>query len=346
MFTCKICKKKFQYNSEFIRHKNRKTSCFKDKLKEGQRRTKKDKIGQFVFTPENAKTSMVAKNDQNQDTPEKGSFTLNKRFTSDSRVSCKYCGKPLEKSKINRHFRDFCMQISDELRNSYKQKFLSDKRTKHEIVIFEKNEKSEKKKAHFENLKNSKNVKNTPENNEFLVDDFTRKKEKSNFFVNYGNYNEMDNRNMISINNINNYDNDDYSHLTEDDIVKICGSGSNTYVVLFKYLMKNKKNYNYMIKNKKEDEIMVIKNNKIRMTNMRVLSVYKLSRLSDIILDIYDDNIREKLSKDKQDNINKILEDELDFENEYYKLKRQLSAYNYKTRNVFKSIDISKHLGL
>ena len=246
--------------------------------------------------------------------------------TTSQGVSCSYCFKVLaNKSSVNRHILNACLKVPKAEKSRFIAKYNKNGNTKKENKLVSYKEKKELNSESMNNLKN-----------------------KASFgMIKYIDLkNELDNNNFININNINNYDDDDYSHLTEDDILKICGSGSNTYVMLFKYLMKNKNNYNYLIKNKREDEILVVKNNKIKMTNMNVLSVYKFSRLSDIIIDIYDDNIRNKLDEKKREKLEELLIEELDYDYELNKIKRQLSTYNLKTKEIFNHINIAKYLNV
>jgi hypothetical protein len=100
--------------------------------------------------------------------------------------------------------------------------------------------------------------------------------------------NNIGNLNMIKVKNIkdiNDYDNDDYSHLSIDDMVKICKAGYKSFDLLTDYLAKNENNINYMINNTNKNEVHVIKDNKVSIISLAEFSSAKLDRSIIILCD-------------------------------------------------------------
>ena len=152
--------------------------------------------------------------------------------------------------------------------------------------------------------------------------------------------NNLNNNNLI---NVSNFDEDDYSHLTYEDMKKICSSGYDMYAVLGDYLCRNEKNINFAIPNKKEDMVHVIKNNRLDVVSLRDFKEAKMDRSTIILGDIFD-----KLSKneDLTDIETRTLKDLLDidkfkqhFKYEQYlnELYRQLLKFNEHFRKTFKT---------
>ena len=154
--------------------------------------------------------------------------------------------------------------------------------------------------------------------------------------------NIMNNLNNVNINNISDFDNDDYSHLTEEDMLAICESGFKSYTMLTDLLLRNEKNINYMIKNVKDNDVYVIKNNKIDIISKMEFKETKLDRSVIILTDIFiRKGIRAQLSEKKI----RIFEDVIDMDkyrealkyNQYAdELFLQLKKFNPRNKKIFK----------
>ena len=163
---------------------------------------------------------------------------------------------------------------------------------------------------------------------------------------NIGNYidnsttNNLNNNNLI---NISNFDEDDYSHLTFEDMKKICSSGYDMYSVLGDYLCRNEKNINFAIPNKKEDMVHVIKNNRLDVVSLRDFKEAKMDRTTVVLEYIYNNMINSKVLSDIEI---RTLKDLLDidkfkqhFKYEQYlnEVYRQLLKFNDHFRKTFKT---------
>lgn len=141
--------------------------------------------------------------------------------------------------------------------------------------------------------------------------------------------NGINNANLINIKNISDYDNDDYSHLTKDEMIKICKSGFNSYTLLMELLQKNNKNINFMIKNLNKDDVHVIKNNKIKLISKNEFTEGKMDRIVFVLGDIF---IREEIYNELSDKNKLIFEDVLDID----KYKEGIKYFQY-ANDIFRT---------
>lgn len=157
-------------------------------------------------------------------------------------------------------------------------------------------------------------------------------------------HNEINNANLINIKNFNDFNNDDYSHLTCEDMVNLCNSGYKSYTLLIELLAKNKKNVNFMIENKNKNEIYVIKDQKIDIITKHEFKEGKLDRLLGILGDIIIKNeVITKVSDKNKEKVKDIIRVDKykqsvrynEYSDEVY---RNIKKYNSINKDVFKKI--------
>ena len=142
--------------------------------------------------------------------------------------------------------------------------------------------------------------------------------------------NQINNANLISIKDLTDFNKDDYSHLTKEDMIKICKSGYKSYKTLVDLLARNKNNINFMIKNSNKDDVYVIRNQKVDIISRHEFKEGKLDRLLDILGDIV---LKEEIIENISEHNKKVVEDVLDMD----KMKQSVK-YNEYSNEVYRSI--------
>ena len=153
--------------------------------------------------------------------------------------------------------------------------------------------------------------------------------------------NGINNANFINVNNINDFDNDDYSHLTKDDMLKICNSGFNSYKLLMELLQENKNNINFMVKNKNKNNVHVIKNNKVKVISKVEFKEGKLNRIIYVLGEIFiKDKIISQLSEKEKLIFKNVLnlnknKDELKYYQYADEIYTHVEIVNERNKNAF-----------
>ena len=361
MVHCDVCFREFRYVRDLTRHLSGKRGCpLKPRSNRAQTALSSRSIRAEI---KNDKNTPILLNNQLM-----SSISNIMNSNSESQVKCEFCKISLIRRSYPRHIIKSCKYVTDEIRDYFIDKYNNNGNTKYGNRVFKDeynrtiNLKEIIEYRKTTNLVNNTTICNNPSTlsltnsnikkiaNSNDINDLSKINNQVgniNLIDTFNNNvnNNMNNINNISINNISDYDNDDYSHLTQEDMIKICKSGFDSYSVLAELLAQNKNNINYMIKNIKDNDVYVIKDNKIDIISKVNFKEAKLDRSVHILSDIFvKKGVKEKLSK--QNII--VFEDVIDMDKYRESLKYQqyadelflkLKKFNPRNKEVFNNND-------
>ncbi len=185
IYECKMCNfiSKSKYNYE--RHK--KTN--KHKKMENEREMKRSNEKQREATRSNEK--------------QREATGVNLFKSGGAFIECIYCKKGMVKKHLNKHYRDFCLEIPDKLKNKIIEKYNNDKRVKNKQIVI-----------------------HNGENNQTTIN--------NNTLINNNYINNMTNNN-INI-NLNAFGNENIEKITEKQILEILNKAYSSFPLLLKQL--------------------------------------------------------------------------------------------------------------
>jgi hypothetical protein len=211
---------------------------------------------------------------------------------------CEYCNKTITKVKLNQHIRNACKKVPSNIRRIYINKYNNRK----DVKQINNNDISNITNTNTI-IKNTSNIKNANINN-------------TN--TNINNLNNTINNN-IDVNityNVNPFTDENLSHLTKEEHIKILNTGVNMYDAYLKYIYINEDNLNIYIEDKRKGIVgFMDKDNSISyMRQSKAIDLLTDKNMSDLnnLYDEYEAELEEATKKKANFNLDRYFNDDED----------------------------------